>query len=68
MKKKKATQAAVAFEEVDKDALNPIAEARWFNVTSENVWTDNEASWYTLDASDNGLFRIKSTGVSLSHT
>lgn len=45
LKKKNATHAAVAFEEVESEEVNPIAEAIWLMVRRKKVWIERERSW-----------------------
>lgn len=49
LKKKNAIQAAVAFEEVERDEVNPIAEAIWLSVRRKKVWIESETSWNSLE-------------------
>lgn len=62
MKKKNATHAAVAFEEVERDEVNPIADARWLSVKREKVWIDSETSWNSFEAGVRGLCAFNMNG------
>ena len=51
LKKKNATHAAVAFEEVESEEVNPIAEAIWFSVRRRKVWIESDRSWKSREES-----------------